>query len=353
MNNLSKFTPLLTSEVDALLLTSPVSRLYAAGYPIAEGMSLICREACLFFTDSRYTEDAQNLEGFTVIEVDREHPYSARLNDAIAQYGIKTVGFEENAMSHGEFLRLSEKLSANFIPFQAKIDKPRQIKQPWELERMRHAQEITDRTFSELLGVITAGMTERELAAELVYRLSKNGGEGLAFDPIVVTGKNTSLPHGVPSDAVIENGDFVTLDFGAVWQGYCSDMTRTVAVGYVTDEMRRVYDTVLAAQNAALAITRAGVRGCDIDAAARNLIADAGYGAYFGHGYGHGLGLQVHEAPNPNAANQNPMPAGAVCSAEPGIYLPGKFGVRIEDVVIITENSMENITNSPKNLIIL
>ncbi|MBQ5749352.1 MAG: aminopeptidase P family protein, partial [Oscillospiraceae bacterium] len=338
---------------DALLLTSPVSRLYAAGYPIAEGMSLICREACLFFTDSRYTEDAQNLEGFTVIEVDREHPYSARLNDAIAQYGIQTVGFEEDAMSHGEFLRLSGALTASLVPCQKQIDAPRQIKQPWELDRMRQAQAITDRTFAELLSVIQVGMTEKELAAELVYRLSRNGGEGLAFDPIVVTGKNTSLPHGVPSDAVICEGDFITMDFGAVWQGYCADMTRTVAIGYATSQMRRVYDTVLAAQKAGLAATRAGVRGCDIDASARKIISDAGYGAYFGHGYGHGLGLQVHEAPNPNGGNPNPMPIGAVCSAEPGIYLPGKFGVRIEDVVIITEDGIENLTKSPKDLIIL
>ena len=181
----------------------------------------------------------------------------------------------------------------------------------------------------------------------------KNGGTGLAFDPIVVSGPNTSLPHGVAGERVIQKGDFVTMDFGASYMGYCSDMTRTVAVGYATDEMKHVYDTVLKAQLTAIAATKAGVPGKDIDGVARKVIADAGYGEYFGHGYGHSLCLEIHENPSPNASNTEPLPAGVVCSAEPGIYLPGKFGVRIEDVTIITEDGCEDITGSPKNLIIV
>ena len=161
------------------------------------------------------------------------------------------------------------------------------------------------------------------------------------------------MPHGVPGDRVLQNGDFVTMDFGVKVDGYCSDMTRTVALGHVTDEMKKVYETVLAAQLAGIAATHAGVPGCEIDGAARKLITDAGYGDYFGHGYGHSLGLEIHEAPNCNTANKNPMPAFAVSSAEPGIYLPGRFGVRIEDVVVIHEDGCEDITRSPKELIIL
>ena len=218
---------------------------------------------------------------------------------------------------------------------------------------MRKAQEITDKTFTELQSVIRAGMTEKELAAELIYRLYKNGADGLSFDPIVVSGPNTSLPHGVPGERELQYGDFITMDFGCIYKGYCSDMTRTVALGFVTEEMDKVYHTVLAAQMAALAVTKAGATGRQIDAAARDVIADAGYGDYFGHGYGHSLGIEIHESPNLNPSNDKPMPLGAVCSAEPGIYLPGKFGVRIEDVTILTENGCENITKSPKNLIIL
>ena len=176
---------------------------------------------------------------------------------------------------------------------------------------------------------------------------------GLSFDPIVVSGPNTSLPHGVAGERKIQEGDFVTMDFGCLYHGYCSDMTRTVAVGYATEEMKKVYNTVLEAQLAGIAATKAGVIGKEIDGAARKVITDAGYGQYFGHGYGHSLGLEVHEGPNPNPGNSNPMPAGAVCSAEPGIYIPGKFGVRIEDVTIVRENGAEIITGSPKNLIIV
>ena len=218
---------------------------------------------------------------------------------------------------------------------------------------MRKAQAITDKAFSEVITRIRPGMTELELQAELIYCLYKNGGTGLAFDPLVVSGPNTSLPHGVASERVIREGDFVTMDFGASYMGYCSDMTRTVAVGFATEEMKEVYNTVLQAQLAGIAVTKAGTIGKDIDGAARKVITDAGYGEYFGHGYGHSLGLEVHEGPNPNPGNSNPMPAGAVCSAEPGIYIPGKFGVRIEDVTIVGEEGCEIITGSPKNLIII
>ena len=355
MKNIEKYQSLLeTGEVDALLLTSVYNRLYAAQYRVAEGVAVVTREGAYYFTDSRYIEAAEkNLKGFTVRMT---HPGSSeieRINEVIGEHTIKKLGFEENDMTYGDYLRYNEALHAVLVPMQAKIDAFRATKEPWEIELMRKAQAITDQTFSELCKIIQAGMTEKELEAELLYRLYKHGAEGPSFDPIVVSGPNTSLPHGVPGERKLEFGDFITMDFGCIYGGYCSDMTRTVALGFVSEEMDTVYKTVLKAQLAGIAATKAGVAGRDIDGTARKVIADAGYGDYFGHGYGHSLGILIHEAPNANTRNDQPMPAGAVVSAEPGIYLPGKFGVRIEDVTVITETGCEVLTKSPKNLIIL
>lgn len=218
---------------------------------------------------------------------------------------------------------------------------------------MRMAQRIAEKALADVLGIIRPGITERDIAAEITYRLLKHGGEGNSFDPIAVTGKNTSMPHGVPGDTVVKAGDFVTMDFGCLYHGYCSDMTRTVAVGYATDEMKNVYSTVLRAQLAGIAAAKAGIPGSAIDRAARDVIDAAGYGEYFGHSFGHSLGLYIHESPSASPNENTVMPVGAVISAEPGIYLPGKFGVRIEDVLILTGTGNENITHAQKQLIIL
>ena len=353
MKNLDKYLSLL-DDTTGLLLTSRYSRHYCAEFDIAEGIAVVSKKGSRYFTDFRYIESAQNgIATMEVLETNRDNPYSDLINKAVADFGLTALGYEEEYLTVAELRSFEEKLNAQLIPMNEKIHSFRCVKEEWELERMRKAQAVTDKAFSEMLGRIKTGMTEKELQAELIYCLYKNGGEGLSFDPIVVSGPNTSLPHGVATDRVIQAGDFVTMDFGVLYNGYCSDMTRTVAVGFATEEMEKVYNTVLQAQLAGLATTKAGVVGKEIDAAARKVITDAGYGAYFGHGYGHSLGLEVHESPNPNPGNDNPMPAGAVASAEPGIYLPGKFGVRIEDVVIFTADGCENITKSPKNLIIV
>jgi Xaa-Pro aminopeptidase len=354
MTNLEKYQSLLGQGVDGLLLTSRYSRFYSAQYDIAEGNAIVTANGCRYFTDSRYIEAAQNnIKGFEVIMTDAEHPYSQLLNEAIAEFGVKTLGYEESYLTVEEFDLWKSRLNASLTPMQAKINAFRAAKEPWEQERMLAAQKLTDDVFSEMLEIVRPGLTEKQVAAELIYRFYRAGADGLSFDPIIVSGPNTSMPHGVPGDRVLQTGDFVTMDFGCLLDGYCSDMTRTVALGSVTDEMRHVYDTVLAAQLAGIAASRAGIPGKEIDGAARKVIADAGYGAYFGHGYGHSLGLEIHEAPNCNPSGDRPMPVGAVCSAEPGIYLPGKFGVRIEDVVIFEENGCRVITQSPKELIIL
>lgn len=218
---------------------------------------------------------------------------------------------------------------------------------------MEQAQRIAEKALEEILNEIRPGVTEKEIAARLQYLMLHFGAEDMSFDPIVVSGPNGSLPHGVPSDKTIQRGEFVTMDFGCVYHGYCSDMTRTVAVGSADEEMRRVYETVLSAQKAGIAAARAGVTGKAVDGAARSVIAAAGYGDYFGHSFGHGVGVEIHEAPNATPGNEKPLPAGAVISAEPGIYLPGRLGVRIEDVIALTEEGCVNLTRAPKALLIL
>ena len=352
MKNLEKYRSVLTDEVQGLLLTSRYSRMYAAEFDIAEGYAIVSKDGARYFTDSRYIESAQNnIHDFEVIDFGRD--LFGLLNQAIADFGITTLGFEEAYLTVAELDGFTSRLNAKFVPMQERINAFRASKEPWELERMIKAQEITDRAFAEVCGRVREGMTEKELAAELIYCLYKNGGEGLSFDPIVVSGPNTSMPHGVPGDRKLQKGDFITMDFGVIYQGYCSDMTRTVALGYATEEMKKVYQTVLDAQLAGIAASKAGVSGKAVDAAARDVIAAAGYGDFFGHGYGHSLGLEIHENPNCNLRNDDPIPENAACSAEPGIYLPGKFGVRIEDVVIFEADGCRDITKSPKDLLIL
>ena len=354
MKNLEKFLTLLNGEVDGLLLTSRYSRHYGAEYDIAEGVAVVSKAGCRYFTDNRYTEAAMNgIKGFEVLDVAKGGGYVKCINKCIEDFGITTLGFEENYLNVAEYFMYEKNVNAKLVPFTKEINGFRAVKEEWELEVMRKAQAITDKAFAEVCPRIKAGMTELELQAELIYCLYKNGATGLAFDPIVVAGPNSSLPHGVASERVIQEGDFVTMDFGALYNGYCADMTRTVAVGYATEEMKKVYNTVLEAQLAGLAISKAGVPGKDVDGAARKVITDAGYGEYFGHGYGHSLGLEVHESPSPNSRNDQPMPVGAVASAEPGIYLPGRFGVRIEDTCVFLEDGIEILTKSPKNLIIV
>ena len=354
MKNMDKYLTLLGDEADGLLLTSRYSRHYGARFDIAEGMAVVSKRGCRYYTDSRYIESAQrNLQGFEVVQTDRDRSYPALINRAVKDFGITALGYEEEYLTAGELSRLQSQLDVRLVPYNAPIYAFRAVKEDWELERMRKAQQIADAAFLEVLPRLKTGMTELEAQAELIYCMYKNGAQGLSFDPIVVSGPNTSMPHGVAGSRVIQPGDFLTMDFGVLYQGYCSDTTRTVAFGYATEEMKKVYSVVLKAQREAIAATRAGVTGCEIDGIARKVISDAGYGDYFGHGYGHSLGLEIHESPNMNQRNQEPLPAGAVCSAEPGIYLPGKFGVRIEDVTVLTPDGCENLTKLPKELLIL
>ena len=354
MKNLEKYLSILDEKVDGLLLTSRYSRYYGAEYDIAEGVAVVSKAGCRYFTDSRYIEAAENgIKDFAVLEMNHEKPYDQLINRAIADFSIQTLGYEEEYLTVAELQFYEKTLHAKLIPYNAPIHQFRVAKEEWELELMKKAQDITDLAFSEVLSRIKVGMTEKQLQAELIYCLLKNGADGPSFSPIVVSGPKTSLPHGVPGDRVIQEGDFITMDFGALYKGYCADMTRTVAVGYATEEMKKVYDTVLQAQLAGIAAAKAGVLGKTVDNTARKVIEDAGYGKYFGHGFGHSVGLEIHEKPNCGRFSEEVMVENAVASAEPGIYIPGKFGVRIEDVLVYKPDGSENITHSPKNLIII
>ena len=341
---------------DALLLTSPAGRRYATGFTSSAGMVLVTRDAGFLYTDSRYIEAARaRAAGFTVELIEREQKYQEQVGARLSAYGVRTLGFEQGVMTVSQFRTLGKAWpDAAFCPAQSALNALRMVKTDEEIARMRAAQHVAETAYNALLPMIRTGLTEKQVRAELIYQMYLAGADGLSFDPIVVSGPNTALPHGEATGRVLQPGDFLLMDFGVIFQGYCSDTTRTAALGHVTEEMRRVYDVVLCAQLAGIAAARAGVMGAGIHKAAADVIADAGYGAYFGHGFGHGIGLEVHESGGaaPSAA-KTPLPAGTVLSAEPGIYLPGRFGVRIEDVIVLRENGCENLTGLSKELLVL
>ncbi len=340
---------------EALIIMSPVNRKYFTGFSASAGTLLITKNSADFLIDFRYYEKASETIKFcNVILFNRIY---AQLNELLEKYEITTIYIETSYMELGQYKSLQSNLSSYHISVDDKFDqfilKLRSIKSAEELKSIEAAQKITDDTFSYILDRITAGRTEREIMLDMEFYLRRMGSEGVSFDFIVVSGKNSSMPHGVPTDKKIEKGDFITMDFGAVIDGYRSDMTRTVAFGNVNDEQREVYETVLEAQKRAFEQIAPGVPCLNVDRAARAYIADNGYDGCFGHGLGHSIGLEVHESPCFNTRDETPLKPGMILSVEPGIYLPGKFGVRIEDLVYITEDGFKNLTASPKELIVL
>ena len=329
MNHIEKIAARLADfGLDAMLITSESGERYALGFH-GEGLLLVTRDGAQYTTDGRYIEAAQEqVEGAQVLLITPDKGHMAFAKEYIEGKHLHNVGFESGAVTVDAHKRYTQALPCVLTPAQDLLDGLRASKDEGELVRMRRAQAIT-------------------------YELLSRGGERVSFNPIVAVGSNGSRPHAVPGDQMVEEGMFITMDFGCKVEGYCSDMTRTVALGQPTEEMEAVYAAVLAAQKAGINAARAGVTGREIDAAARRVLQEAGYGEYFSHGFGHSLGVDIHEAPSASAKETRPMPAGAVISAEPGVYLPGRFGVRIEDVLILGETGCENITRSPKDLIVL
>ncbi len=363
MNHIRAIQQMMAEKnFEFLLITDERNQRYACGFPFTDGFVLISAEDAWLITDSRYYEAALETVGcrseqdIKILLYGAGHPRMKVLKEILdgqRHAGEIRLAVEDSRLSHIEYLNLERLLNIRLMGSENILENLRASKDKAELQSMVRAQRISEHALEETLPLIRPGMTEKEVAAELVYRMLRFGSEGNAFDPIVVTGKNTSKPHGVPGDTVIQAGDFVTMDFGSMKDGYCSDMTRTVAVGCATEEMRSIYDVVLKAQLAGISAARSGIPGSAIDTAARQVIRDAGYGEFFGHGFGHSLGLEIHERPVANPNEKRLMPDGAVCSAEPGIYLPGKFGVRIEDVMILREDGAEVITKAPKNELII
>ena len=343
------------SQGECAIILSRVSRQYLTGFRSSDGTLLVTREKQVLFLDSRYFEMAQ------IAQSKGEIPSCVALKPRVFQKffpefaeseKIVTVFFEDREMTVSDLAWFKEKFPKfDYLPLKDRIDKMRHVKGEGEIERIRAAQALAEAAFAYILPRIEVGRTELSLAAELEYFMKRGGASAPSFDTICVSGARTSLPHGTPTSAPIEKNSFITMDFGCKLDGYCSDMTRTVCLGKADEEMKKVYETVLLAQETALKKIRAGLAGKEIDAAARDVIASAGYGECFGHSLGHGIGLKVHEAPSFSPSYEGVVPAGAVMSVEPGIYLPGKFGVRIEDLVVVRENGIENLNTSAKFLL--
>ena len=345
---------LLEAPYDALVLTSEVNRRYATGFHSTAGTVYLSAKQVVFYTDFRYVEAARAaVTDFEVREIGVGRSYTAAINELIEQDDVRTVALEDETLTHAEYTRWATALHATVMRLEDSVARLRVTKEDDEVGKIVAAQRIAEQALEEVMNDIRVGVTEKEIAARLTYLMLHYGAENMSFDPIVVSGANSSKPHGVPTEKQIEAGDFVTMDFGCIVDGYCSDMTRTVAVGHVTEEMQRVYDIVLDAQLAGIACCKAGVSGREVDGAARRVIEAAGYGDAFGHGFGHGVGLEIHEAPTASSRSEALLPAGSILTAEPGIYLPGKFGVRTEDMLYVIEDGCINLTEAPKTLRIL
>lgn len=342
------------AEGDAALIASVPNRFYLTGFQTSDGYVLITRSSATFFIDFRYVEKAREVvRSADVVLFER----FAQIPEKAKADGVRALYVESRYVPVATFAAWQKAFDGITVSQDDRLDRAltdgRAIKTAAEVENIRAAQKMTDETFSYILDRITPGRTERDVMLDMEFYMRRLGSEGVSFDFIVVSGKNSSLPHGVPTDKPIARGDFVTMDFGAVVNGYHSDMTRTVAVGTVSEDQRRVYETVAAAQNASFSVIRPGTSCFDVDKAARDLINAAGYEGCFGHGLGHSVGVEIHEAPSCNRRCTTPLAPGMIMTVEPGVYLENRFGVRIEDMVWVTENGYENLTASRKDLIVL
>ena len=351
MNRLEALRGKFPQNADALLITNELNVRYLSGVDYTDGFLLITRENAYLFADGRYIEIAKRDadKGFEVVLLDKRR--TEHIKNVLGDKA--TVFYEDNTVTCSElsaYLRGLE--NAVFLPVGAIVEELRNVKDDIEKQNIIKAQRITEKAFEHILGFISPDVTERDVALELEYFMKKNGAHGIAFDTIAVSGSASSLPHGVPRDIKLQKG-FLTMDFGAKFNGYCSDMTRPVCIGKPTDEMKKVYDTVLLAQMEALEYISAGKKCADVDRVAREIIDKAGYGKCFSHSLGHGVGLYIHEGISLSPRSQGTLVKGNVVTVEPGIYLEGRFGVRIEDMVYVNESGNENLTKAKKELIIL
>ena len=342
-------------HLDAMVITDPYNMRHISGFRGGEGILYISGKQKVLITDSRYTEQAGKESDFTVIEESAKHNREVILGECIAAEDVNgefSMGYEDDSLLCAQFDKLKAALQVNtWVPMGGRVDALRRIKTEEELGYLKRAEEIGDKAFEKILTILKPGMTELEVAAELEYLMKKEGAENTSFDTIIASGLNSSMPHAIPGEKKLEEGDFVTMDFGCKYKGYCSDMTRTVVLGKASDKQKEIYGIVLKAQLAALEALKAGVTGKSVDKVARDIITEAGYGDCFGHGLGHSVGLFIHENPRLSPSDDTVLQGGMVETVEPGIYVPGFGGVRIEDMVVVTEDGYENLARSPKELI--
>lgn len=342
-------------EGEAALILSVSNRRYYTGFASSDGaLWVTAKEAC-FLTDFRYIEAAKRqVEDLPCRESNR---FFADSLNALKACGITKVYLEDEELTVAQGRGFSKQADGVELVLDntlcRRIRLQRRVKDAQEVARIRRAQALTDEGFSYILPRLTVGRSETDIALDLEMYMRRQGAQAVAFDFIVASGENGALPHAVPTDRRLQKGDFVTMDFGAVVDGYRSDMTRTVAIGAIGDEQKRIYDTVLNAQTACLEGIKAGLSGEEGDRLARDVIERAGYGKAFGHSTGHGVGIDIHESPRLSPRSEECLQVGEIVTVEPGIYLEGRFGVRIEDMVWLTENGCINLTASEKQLLIV
>lgn len=356
MNYEKRHTALLSDlKADAFLVlniegSDHISLFYLTGFT-GEGALLVTREEVLLITDSRYTEQAKR-EAPELLLVRVDGPYLKQVATICRERRISQVAFASARMSHSTVLKLRDLFKGELIALPDPIANLRLIKEPEEIEKIRAAVRLTENSFTELMKEIRVGVSERELALRLEFIMREKGAEKVSFDLIVAAGENSALPHYQPGTRRIKEGDLLLFDIGVQLNGYCSDMTRVLSIGKIPVQLREIYDLVLAANKAGIAAVRAGEKGVAIDAIARDLIAQAGHKEHFGHGLGHGVGLEVHEGPRLSPLSNDTLQAEMTVTVEPGVYLPGLGGVRIEDLVVVTEEGCEVLTSLPKDRLI-
>lgn len=339
-------------HIDALLLTNPKNVRYMTGFTGTSGIAVISQQDAWFITDFRYTEQATaQIDGYTIVE--QEKTMEEELHKQFKLRDIQSLAFEQDYVTYAMYETYKNKFSINLVPTTGVIEQLRMVKTDEEIDVLREAGEIADKAFEHIVEFIRPGMKEIDVANELEMHMRSLGATSPSFDIIVASGKRSALPHGVASEKVIENGELVTMDFGALYKGYCSDITRTVAIGDISEQLREIYDIVLTSQEIGVEHIRPGMTGREADALTRDYIADKGYGAYFGHSTGHGIGLEVHEEPRLSAVSDTVLTKGMIVTVEPGIYLPSVGGCRIEDDLVMTETGNERLTTSTKELIMI
>lgn len=343
---------LISLNVDGIVITSTYNRRYVSNFTGSSGSVLITGEKALFITDFRYVEQATTeCEGFEIVQ--HTGPILQEVSQQAEKYGVKKLAFEQDYTTFTEYKNLEDVFHGELVPVSGLIEKLRLIKTNEEIKILKEAAKIADAAFTHILDFIKVGKTELEVSNELEFFMRKQGATSSSFDTIVASGKRSALPHGVATNKIIEAGDFITLDYGAYYNGYVSDITRTIAVGNPDDKLKEIYDIVLKAQLRGMDGIKPGITGVQADALTRDYIKEKGYGDYFGHTTGHGIGLEVHEGPALSFRNDSPLEPGMVVTVEPGIYIPGVGGVRIEDDTLITNDHNEALTHSTKELIIL